>query len=202
MIVAAPDENLRLVAATLQSRHAGPFTLSLPPGGCAAVTGPSGAGKSLFLRMLADLDDHVGEAWIDGIPRSSLTAPDWRKRVRYVAAEPGWWHDTVGEHFAEPPGALLDELGLTEAILSRAVALCSTGERQRLALARALLARPQALLLDEPTGALDGDATARVERLLGAAMAGGMAIVLVTHAPRQSAALGTQHIRIEAGKIV
>ena len=192
----------RVVARGLESLHAGPFDLALGAGECVAVTGPSGAGKSLFLRMLADLDEHAGEAWIDGVARSSLPAPEWRRRVRYVAAEPGWWHDSVGERFAEPPGALLDELALPPGILGRAVALCSTGERQRLALARALLARPPVLLLDEPTGALDEEATARAERLLSAAMRGGTAVVLVTHSARQAAALGTQAIRIEAGRMV
>ena len=195
----------RLTAAALHSPHAGPFDFSLNAGECLAITGPSGAGKSLLLRMLADLDDHAGEALLDGVPCSSLPAPDWRRQVRYVAAEPGWWHDAVGPHWgrvATPPGDLLAGLALPPGILERAVTLCSTGERQRLALARALLGRPPVLLLDEPTGALDEDSTARAERLLAEAMAGGTAIVLVTHATRQAAALGTSHRRIEAGRFV
>ena len=184
------------------SAFAGPFGLALGRGECLAVTGPSGAGKSLFLRMLADLDPHSGEAWVDGVARSSLPGPAWRKRVRYLGAEPGWWHETVGAHFDAPPGDLLDRLALPADILRRAVALCSTGERQRLALARALLAGPPVLLLDEPTGALDAEGTGRAEELLRTAMRGGTAIVLVTHSPRQAAALGTRQVRIEAGRMV
>jgi putative ABC transport system ATP-binding protein len=173
----------------------------LHAGDCLAVTGPSGAGKSLFLRMLADLDDHAGEAWLDGAPCSGFAAPDWRRRVAYLAAEPGWWLDRVGAHFAPAPGALLAELGLTADILDRPVALCSTGERQRLALLRTLARDPPVLLLDEPTGALDVDSVAAVERILLRRLQAGTAIVLVTHNPAQAARLGTQHVRIERGRM-
>ena len=193
---------LRLRAVGLQNFHAGPFDFDLAAGECLSVTGPSGAGKSLLLRMLADLDDHTGEVWLDGIPCSSVPAPDWRRSVRYVAAEPGWWHDTVAPHFTSPAGDILERFALSPTILERAVALCSTGERQRLALARALLDRPSILLLDEPTGALDDENTARAERLLLDELAAGAGIVLVTHASRQAAALGTRHLRIVSGRFV
>ncbi len=192
----------RLRAAGLQSAHAGPFDVTLAPGACLAVTGPSGAGKSLFLRMVADLDDHTGEAWLDGAPRSGFAAPEWRRLVTYLAAEPGWWMESVGAHFAQPPGDLLPRLGLPADILGRAVALCSTGERQRLALARALVQRPAALLLDEPTGALDTDSIALAEAVLRDALTAGAAIILVTHNPAQAERLGTQHVRIERGRMV
>ena len=192
----------RLIATALQTPQAGPFDLSLAPGECAAITGPSGSGKTLLLRMLADLDDHRGEAWLDGVPRSSMPAADWRRRVRYAAAEPGWWHDTVGEHFRLPPGDLFDRLNLPTDILTRAVALCSTGERQRLALARALLDSPPVLLLDEPTAALDEAGVAAVEHLLRDAMSGGTALILVTHNLRQAEALGTQHLHVAAGRFM
>ncbi len=193
---------VRLRAAGLRSAFAGPFDLDLPAGHCLAITGPSGAGKSLFLRMLADLDEHEGEAWLDGVPRSGMTAPDWRRRVGYVAAEPGWWHDGVGEHFSADPSNLLTRLGLPADILRRPVARCSTGERQRLALARALAGRPPVLLLDEPTGALDAESTDLAEAVLRGAMADGAAMVLVTHNPAQALRLGTRQARIEGGRML
>ena len=192
----------RLRAAGLQSRFAGPFDADLASGECLAVTGPSGAGKSLFLRMLADLDEHSGEAWLDGAARSAMAAAAWRRRVRYMAAEPGWWLDVVGPHFTAPPLTMLDRLGLPAEILERTVARCSTGERQRLALARALADAPPVLLLDEPTGALDGDSIVRTEAVLRTALLEGAAIVLVTHDARQAARLGTRQVRIAAGKMV
>ena len=191
----------RLRAAGLQSGFAGPFEIELAAGECLAVMGPSGAGKSLFLRMLADLDEHSGEAWLDGAARSAMTAPAWRRRVRYMAAEPGWWLDTVGPHFTAPPLAMLNRLGLPADILDRTVARCSTGERQRLALARALADAPPVLLLDEPTGALDSGSIAQAEAVLRAALLESAVIVLVTHDARQAQRLGTRQVWIEAGKM-
>ncbi len=191
----------RLRAAGLRSRFAGPFDVALAAGECLAITGPSGAGKSLFLRMLADLDEHEGEAWLDGTPRSGVSASEWRRQVRYVAAEPGWWLDSVGAHFRTPPGDLLARLGLPEDSLSRVVLRCSTGERQRLALARAIVDRPPALLLDEPTGALDSDSTGLAEAVITDALRAGAACVVVTHDPRQADRLGTRRARIEGGRM-
>jgi putative ABC transport system ATP-binding protein len=196
------DAAPRLRTAGLRSALAGPFDVALAPGSCLAVTGPSGAGKSLFLRMIADLDDHEGEAWLDGAPRSGFAAPDWRRRVAYMAAEPGWWTEPVGAHFATAPGTLLARLGLPADSLGRTVALCSTGERQRLALARTLVQRPAVLLLDEPTGALDAESITLAEAVLREAMQAGAAIILVTHNPAQAERLGTQHARIEGGRMI
>ncbi len=191
-----------LRAEGLQSAHAGPFSVALASGACLAITGPSGAGKSLFLRMLADLDPHDGEAWLDGAPRSAMAAPAWRAKIGYVAAESGWWLDRVGGHFDTAPLRLLGEMGLAADILDRPVALCSTGERQRLSLARMLSRDPVVLLLDEPTGALDQASVIAVESVLQTRLRLGGAIVMVTHDPAQALRLGTQHARIEAGRML
>ena len=191
----------RLRLDNLHSAHAGPFSLMLAAGACLAVTGPSGAGKSLLLRMVADLDPHSGEAWLDGAPRSGMTAVGWRKQVSYAAAEAGWWHETAGAHFAVLPLEDAAWLGLPPDIFTRAVPLCSTGERQRLALLRTLAARPKVLLLDEPTGPLDPESTGRAETLLQTHLAGGAALVLVTHDPAQADRLGTVRMHMRAGRL-
>ena len=191
----------RLELRALQGRHAGPFTFALEPGATLAITGPSGAGKSLLLRMIADLDPSDGDALLDGRCRSAFTAPEWRRRVTYGAAEPGWWHDTVGEHFATIPAADAERLDLRPGIFEQPVRLCSTGERQRLALLRALANDPAVLLLDEPTAALDSANVAGVETLLQAYSARGMALLLVTHDPAQAARLG-HHRRLEKGRLL
>ncbi len=194
---AAPRLHLRGV----RGERAGPFDLALAPGACLAVTGPSGAGKSLMLRMIADLDPNEGEAALDGVSRSAMPAPAWRRQVVYASAEGSWWEDRVGAHFAGNPVAEAQALGLPPDVFGRAVALCSTGERQRLALLRALALDPPVLLLDEPTGALDPASVAAAETLLRARMAGGTTLVLVTHDPMQAARLGTARGELRDGRL-
>jgi ABC-type iron transport system FetAB ATPase subunit len=182
---------------------AGPFELALERAACLAVTGESGSGKSLFLRMLADLDPNDGEIWLDGRPRSDFTAPDWRKHVAYAAADSGWWHDAVAAHFPDLPAAraIAGRLGLKAELIDGPVLRLSTGERQRLALARTLLRDAPVLLLDEPTGPLDGHSVALAETLLRERLAAGTAIVMVTHDPAQAARLGSTHLVMRAGHL-
>lgn len=190
----------RLVLTGLRNAVAGPFDLTLDAGECLAITGPSGAGKSVFLRMVADLDPHDGEALLDGAARSAMAPSAWRARVTYSAAEPGWWHERVGDHFAVPPSALVQRLGLRPDILDQTVRLCSTGERQRLALIRALAGSPTVLLLDEPTASLDADSVSAAEALLRERRAAGMTLVLVTHDLVQAERLGDRHQRLVNGR--
>lgn len=187
----------RLEIAGLKSPLAGPFDLSLAGGGAAAISGPSGSGKSLFLRMVSDLDPNTGEVRLDGTARGAFTATEWRRRVPYVAAESGWWAEMVAEHFAvahrDVARALSERFGLEPAIFDGPVRRLSTGERQRLAIIRALVLEPAALLLDEPTAPLDPDSTAKVEALLRERLTAGLALVVVTHDASQADRLGARH---------
>ena len=191
--------------ASLSGAFVGPIDLTVAAGACAAISGPSGAGKSLLLRMIADLDPSQGEVRLGGLRRDAVPAPAWRACVMHLAAESGWWAERVDAHF--PPATLTraadlaGRLALPENVLQRSIPTLSTGERQRLALVRALVRDPACLLLDEPTSALDPDAVARVEALLREAMAAGTTLVLVSHDAAQAARLGTHHYRLEAGKL-
>lgn len=163
-----------------------PLTFEVAAGECLAIEGPSGAGKTRVLRAVADLDPALGQVFLDGAERNEMTASEWRRKVRYCAAEPAWWTETPREAF--PPEAvagrlerLLHCLGLETNILDRSVALLSTGERQRLALARALIDEPDVLLLDEPTAALDAQTAALVEELIKYHVLSGRSVVLVSH---------------------
>ncbi len=180
-----------------------PVGFDLDAGECVALTGPSGSGKTLLLRALADLDPNAGEVVLDGEARESVPGPAWRRRVCYLAAESGWWEDTVGGHFPDRAAArgLLPDLELAPEFLDRAVATVSTGERQRLALARVLLLAPRVMLLDEPTSGLDDEATASVESILAERLEGGVAILLVTHDADLAGRLGRRRLRIADGRI-
>lgn len=165
-----------------------------------AISGASGAGKSLFLRMVADLDPNEGEVSLNGISRASLPAHLWRRRIPYVAAESGWWAQSVHEHFApdelDRARALAERLGVGAEPFDGQVDRLSTGERQRLALVRAFILDTPALLLDEPTGPLDPVSVRKVEDLLLERLAAGGVIVLVSHDPAQGARLGARRLRM------
>jgi len=180
-----------------------PADLDVAAGECVAVSGPSGAGKSLLLRAIVDLDPNQGDVSLDGNARAALAAPDWRRRVVYVPAEAGWWADQVADHFPDPAVAapLVTRLGLPAAAMEWEVARLSTGEKQRLALARAMVIGPDALLLDEPTSGLDPETTAIVESMLHERVADGIAVLIVTHDAKQAERLAKRRYRMAKGKL-
>ncbi|RMF11360.1 MAG: ATP-binding cassette domain-containing protein [Alphaproteobacteria bacterium] len=180
----------------------GPVSFTLDAGTCLGIEGPSGSGKSTLLRALADLDPARGEVFLNGTARNSMPAAAWRARVCYVAAEPAWWAERVGDHFAdEERGARLAEaLGLAGA-MDWTVTRLSTGEGQRLGLARALAGKPAVLLLDEPTSGLDRDAARRVARALERLLEDGGSVVLVAHDPALLDSLAARRLRMANGRL-
>lgn len=193
-----------LIVNGLRTKAGGPADFSLRGGEIIAVRGPSGSGKSLMLRAIADLDPAEGEVSLDGTERARIPAPEWRRRVAFVPAESGWWDDRVREHFPDGGGdtALIEALGLDPAALDWEVRRLSTGERHRLAIARALVRKPEVWLFDEPTAALDAEAARRVEAVITQGRDRGAAILLVTHDDAQAARLADRTLTMAAGRLV
>ncbi len=185
----------------LRTRAGGPADFELQSGEIVALRGASGSGKSLMLRALADLDPAEGAVSLEGTPREAIPAPEWRRRVAYVPAESGWWADRVRDHFATGAEDLVTALGLDPAALDWEVARLSSGERQRLAIARALVLAPRVWLLDEPTGALDADSAGRVEALLRDGRGRGAAILIVTHDAEQARRLADRTLHMAEGRL-
>ncbi len=169
-----------------------------------AVVGASGCGKSTLLSLLSgELVPEAGELMVEGTPLHALSAAEraaWRARhvglvfqdfplvASLSAVEnvllPYRLHPALrltGE-VRDRAHALLESLGL-QGKRGRLPVQLSQGERQRVAVARAVVTQPRLLLADEPTTGLDGRATEAVMTLLTTA-AQGATLVLVTHDPR------------------
>ena len=196
-----PTTPARLSIRALQSPISGPCSLELGAGECVAVMGASGAGKSVLLRLIADLDPGSGgELLLNGQPRSAFSGPAWRQQVMYLAAEPAWWAESVMAHFPQDTKTellqLATQLGLRNGFIDIPIAQLSTGERQRLALLRGLLRKPQVLLLDEPTAALDEDSITAVEQLLRSHQQHGLSLIWVTHSHPQASRVANRCLRL------
>jgi ABC-type iron transport system FetAB ATPase subunit len=197
-----PDKNQRLRAQGVGRVGLGPLDLEVAAAECVCLSGRSGAGKSLLLRTLADLDPHEGALYLDGAPRSEFTGPGWRRRVGLLPPDSAWWEDGVGAHFARSDADLFAALALEPEALAWRVDRLSSGERQRLALARLLCNRPAVLLLDEPTANLDPANVGRVEALITRYRElTGAAVVWVSHDPDQVARIAVRHLRMEGGRL-
>lgn len=169
--------------------------LHVERGHCIALHGASGSGKTRLLRAIADLDPVDGEVRLDGQSRKELPAPVWRHHVMYLAAESHWWASSVREHSRKWVPDQLAALGFEMDVLDWPVHRLSSGERQRLALARALARSPEVLLLDEPTANLDSTNTAQVERLIASWLGDTHCALWVSHDPAQRRRVAeTQHL--------
>lgn len=167
--------------------------LSLQPGEALAVAGPNGAGKTTLLRLLAGLmQPSAGEIRILGNSMARGSAQT-RRAVGLLSHQSLLYDDlTLLENLTfaarlygleqprERAAAALDEAGLTPRAEELPKRL-SRGLLQRAAIARALLHAPRLLLLDEPFTGLDAPASDRLRADLGARLARGLGVVLVTH---------------------
>ncbi len=186
-----------LRVSQLMTHQRGPFDLFIEAGECISLRGPSGSGKSLLLRAIADLDPHQGEVWLDGVACAQIPAPQWRRQVALLPVESQWWQDEVSAHFHGNDCPWLTPLGFGEAALGWQVSRLSSGEKQRLALARALMNRPRVLLLDEPSASLDEVSAAALEAVVADYRHDtGAAVLWVSHSAVQAARVATRHYQL------
>lgn len=201
-----------------------PTTLAFAAGQTTALIGPSGCGKSTLLRLLVGLlTPDVGEIRIDGQPITSRSrnSREWlevRRRLGYVIQEGGLFpHLTARRNvtlmasrlgwkaaeMAERVEELRELTRFPAAGLDRFPAELSGGQRQRVSLMRALMLRPQVLLLDEPLGALDPLIRAELQSDLREIFrATGATVVLVTHDMGEAAYLADSIVLMRGGRIV
>lgn len=200
--------------------------LTLEPGEILAVQGPTGAGKSLLLRALAGLDAlDEGRLLLLGRPAGEWPVTRYRSTVAYLHQSPALFPGGIEENLREPFGyavhegreydrrralRLLEPLGRTADFLDRGVEGLSGGERQIVALVRAMLPGPRVLLLDEPTAALDPEATGTVEDLVrrwllrgaaGDGAGGGRGVIWVTHDEAQARRAAHRRLRLAEGRL-
>lgn len=175
------------------------FSISIPRRKTVAVVGHSGAGKSTLMDILVGLlEPDNGRIRVDGEVADTQTLVSLRAATAYVGQEMFLFHGTVRENLLwGTEGAttveLHDALGAAQAatfvadlpkgletIVGDRGVMLSSGQRQRLALARALLRKPRLLILDEPTSALDVDSENQIVQTLEN-LKGSTTIVLVSH---------------------
>lgn len=165
------------------------LSFTLAAGEVLVLRGPNGAGKTTLLRALAGLSPAAsGRISLEGhAPGSDGHAEqvayaghlDGLKPQLTVAENLAFWADLLG---GGRPGAALAALGLHR-LADRPVHACSAGQKRRAGLARLLLAPRKLWLLDEPTVALDAEATAMVSGLIARQAAAGGMVIVATHVP-------------------
>jgi ATP-binding cassette subfamily B protein len=192
--------------------------LRVEPGQVVALVGPSGAGKSTLFSLLLRFNSvQAGRVLLDGHDLADLRARDLRQAVALVPQQTNLFSGTVAEAIAFGRSASRERIR-EAARLANAAAFIeslpdgydsrveergsnfSGGQRQRLAIARAVLGDPAVMLLDEATSALDAEAEEAVQRGLAQAMAGRTVLVI---AHRLSTVQEADRILVlEAGRIV
>ncbi|MGF1429392.1 ABC transporter ATP-binding protein [Kitasatospora sp. LaBMicrA B282] len=198
----------------------GPVDLAVETGEALAVTGPSGSGKSTLLNLIAGLDRPssgsvtVAGERIDRLSERAL-ARFRRDRIGMIfqffnllddltvtdnVLLPAQLVGRAGRQATARAAELLETLGIAKHARAYPGRL-SGGERQRVAVARALINRPDLLLADEPTGALDSASGAEVRELLTELHRSGQTVLLVTHDTALAEACAGRRLHLVDGRV-
>ena len=204
------------------------INVSVPANRITAMIGPSGCGKSTFLRSINRMNDLIegfkveGEIVMDGknVYDNSVDVTKLRKTVGMVFQKPNPFPKTIFENvayglrinrmfsndkdLAEKVEKSIREAGLWEEIkddLEKSAFDLSGGQQQRLCIARALVIKPEIILMDEPTASLDPISTAKIEELIQV-LKKDYTIIIVTHNMQQAARVADKTAFFMLGEIV
>jgi len=194
-------------------------SFSVPHGSFIGLIGPSGSGKTtcidLLLRLLTPTEGLIA---VDGVPSHKISLDEWRKKIAYVSQDIFLTNDTIAENVRFYDARISDkdvedalyaahlkevvdksEKGIHTVVGERGLKF-SAGQRQRIAIARALARKPEVLILDEATSALDAESEAQIKRIIEE-LKGKITIVAVAH--RLSTIMGADTlIGLEHGQVV
>ena len=184
----------------------GPVDLTLAADGTTIIVGPNGSGKTTLLRVMHGIErvngGHV--AWECDDPAKHgfvfQTPIMMRRTVAENLTYPLKLLKTPKDQIAMKVDHWLARIGL-EALRNGQATRLSGGERQKLAIARALIRKPDVLFLDEPCANLDGHATREIEALLSDVASAGTRLVMATHDMGQARRLANDLVFLLDGKI-
>jgi ABC-type phosphate transport system ATPase subunit len=171
------------------------------------IVGPSGAGKTSLLRCLNGLDHpEDGCIYLGNDDVRTIAPMELRRRVGMIfqvpVVLPGSVRDNLLYGFEADDDAMeraLSQAGLGTDLIDRPADQLSTGQAQRVCIARALIRSPEVLLMDEPTSALDRNAAKRVEDAIETLTASGLTMIFVTHDLEQAQRLGSTALLLVDG---
>ncbi len=207
---------LRAPFARPRQRALERVSLAVAPGEVVALLGPNGSGKTTCVKILAGaLRPNGGHARVCGIDTAAQTERaqaqvgyviadersfEWRITARQNLAFFGALHGLGGDTLAARIAEVADRLAI-RALLDKPFRTLSAGQKARVAIARGLLHRPRALLLDEVTRTLDPGAAARLRRFVRDDLVArdGLGVLLTTHDLHEARALATRVVVLVGG---
>lgn len=203
---------LRLMEVSVKRRGKrliGPIDFELSPKGLTIILGPNGSGKTTLLRVM-----HGVERISSGSVAWAVDEIEARHHQAYVFQAPIMLRRSVADNLRYPlqlakaPKSDREQrlkewaarIGFSGALKTPATRL-SGGEKQKLALARALIRRPEVLFLDEPCANLDGPSTREIETLLQEALQAGTRVIMTTHDLGQAKRLASDAVFMLHGRV-
>ncbi|MGL5348924.1 MAG: ABC transporter ATP-binding protein [Peptostreptococcaceae bacterium] len=196
------------------------FNLSISKGEFLTIIGSSGCGKTTVLKMINGLlQPDSGNIYVNGDNIAKINQIELRRKIGYVIQEIGLFPNmnvekNIGyvpslsktknkKEISQKAKELIGAVGLEEEMLIRYPSELSGGQRQRVGIARALAAKPEILLMDEPFGAVDEitrkllqDAILKIHKSMN------VTIVFITHDIKEALKLGTKVVVMDKGKIL